>query len=567
MYTSKTLFSLVTDMSRNELFLPHIQRAFVWEEDQIIKLFDSLMRNYPIQTLLFWKTNEEIRARKFQNPIDKDCDLHDLYDRDKSRSGVEKTFVLDGQQRLQSLFCLFSGGILNEKTGEIKEAFFNTLEKGVTETDGLIHHVVFQSSVPGDEWYRLKDLMAIDNQKKPRDIAKQVISKIEANSHEQLPRETCEVIEDNLDQVVNILRSDGHFWIKELDGIANDFTYKKILEIFIRVNNGGTKLDSMDLMFASMKEGWDEIEEKIEGTVSILNSHGLSFDSLFVVKCIMCALNKGVDISPEKFDGSKGQEILEEITGEWDRLEKAFVALADLTKSKFKINSSGLVRTYNSLIPIYVFLASHPTPQEIEIPKIYSYYYKAQMLRWFDRQTDIIVSRICEYCRTSSGQFPLDKIINYFGQERDKPTTLSNDELNSARNRVYILNILYDRSNSTSPFDVRLKENMPQADHIYPKSILKKWGASAEKINSIGNFRFIGAIDNNRKRAELPSSYFERCKHSGIDIAKHLLVEKYYKDPSEMKGNLDSFIEFEESRFKLIKDYITSALELNSMKS
>lgn len=565
MYKPKTLFSLVTEMSKNELFLPHIQRAFVWEEEQIIKLFDSLMRNYPIQTLLFWKTNEEIRARKFQNPINKDCELHDLYDKDKSRSGIEKTFVLDGQQRLQSLFCLFYGGILDEKTNLTREAYFNTLEKNTNEEDGLIHHIEFRISSPGNEWYKIKDLMAIDNQKKPRDISKQIIAKIKQGSGDEPTREQHEAIEDNIDQLVSVLRSDGHFWIKEIDGVANDFTYKKILEIFIRVNNGGTKLDSMDLMFAAMKEGWEEIEEKIEATVSALNSHGLSFDSLFVVKAIMCALEKGVDISPDKFDGEKGKEILDEITREWDRLEKAFLALTDLTKRSLKANSPALVRTYNSLIPIYVFLANHPTPNEVEIPKIYSYYYKAQMLRWFDRQTDTIASKISDYCRTSNGEFPLDKIINYFGKERSKRTSLNDEDFNSARNRIYILNILYDRANSTSPFDVRLKENMPQADHIYPKSILKKLGASPEKINSIGNFRFIGAIDNNRKRAEPPSNYFKRCRENGIDVAKHLLVERYYKDPSEMKGDLNTFVEFERSRSDLIKRYINSALELTTI--
>jgi hypothetical protein len=38
-----------------------------WEEEQMLRLFDSLMRNYPIQTLLFWRTKDEIKARKFMS--------------------------------------------------------------------------------------------------------------------------------------------------------------------------------------------------------------------------------------------------------------------------------------------------------------------------------------------------------------------------------------------------------------------------------------------------------------------------------------------------------------------
>jgi uncharacterized protein with ParB-like and HNH nuclease domain len=74
-YKPRTLFRLI-DETNKALFLPHIQRPFVWEEDQMIRLFDSLMRNYPIQTLLFWRTKDEIKARKFMEQIDWDADRH-----------------------------------------------------------------------------------------------------------------------------------------------------------------------------------------------------------------------------------------------------------------------------------------------------------------------------------------------------------------------------------------------------------------------------------------------------------------------------------------------------------
>lgn len=74
MYKSMTLFSIIEQINRKELFLPHIQRPFVWEEDQMVRLFDSLMQNYPIQTLLFWRTKEKIKARGFMTQIEWDCE-------------------------------------------------------------------------------------------------------------------------------------------------------------------------------------------------------------------------------------------------------------------------------------------------------------------------------------------------------------------------------------------------------------------------------------------------------------------------------------------------------------
>src|SRR2546422_8798939 len=116
-YKPRTLFRLIQDINR-DLFLPHIQRPFVWDEEQMLRLFDSLMRNYPIQTLLFWRTKDEIKARKFMDTVDWDADLSDYYDKIKSKQDVEKTFVLDGQQRLQTLYALFKVGISGKNSTE-----------------------------------------------------------------------------------------------------------------------------------------------------------------------------------------------------------------------------------------------------------------------------------------------------------------------------------------------------------------------------------------------------------------------------------------------------------------
>src|SRR5262245_45205192 len=90
----------------------------------MLRLFDSLMRNYPIQTLLFWRTKDEIKARKFMEQVAWDCDLSDLYEPNISKEGREKVFVLDGQQRLQTLFAIFFGAITSPDNKHA-EAYFD----------------------------------------------------------------------------------------------------------------------------------------------------------------------------------------------------------------------------------------------------------------------------------------------------------------------------------------------------------------------------------------------------------------------------------------------------------
>jgi uncharacterized protein with ParB-like and HNH nuclease domain len=89
-------------------WLPNIQRPFVWSEEQTCRLFDSILREYPISTLLVWKTKSDIRCRKFIDnfrPEYRDS-LSDFF---VPQDTKRKCLVLDGQQRLQSLFIGLKG--------------------------------------------------------------------------------------------------------------------------------------------------------------------------------------------------------------------------------------------------------------------------------------------------------------------------------------------------------------------------------------------------------------------------------------------------------------------------
>src|SRR6266550_8109812 len=89
-------------------WLPNIQRPFVWSEEQICRLFDSILRQYPISTLLIWKTKSGIRRRKFIENFREEHRSH-LTDFYVPVDAKKKCLVLDGQQRLQSLFIGLMG--------------------------------------------------------------------------------------------------------------------------------------------------------------------------------------------------------------------------------------------------------------------------------------------------------------------------------------------------------------------------------------------------------------------------------------------------------------------------
>jgi len=115
----------------------------------MVMLFDSLMRNYPIQTFLFWRTKEHIKARNFMKQIEWDCELSKYYNEPASQKDREKVFVLDGQQRLQTLYGMFYGSIDGPDGTTPYESFLDLTDGAKPDEDGMLYGLEFKPSHPG----------------------------------------------------------------------------------------------------------------------------------------------------------------------------------------------------------------------------------------------------------------------------------------------------------------------------------------------------------------------------------------------------------------------------------
>src|SRR6266513_3009291 len=132
-------------------WLPNIQRPFVWSEEQICRLFDSILREYPISTLLIWVTNSSIRRRKFIDNWRDGLRLTNFY---VPQDNKKKCLVLDGQQRLQSLFIALKGSY------DERELYFDVLSGELAAPDDVRYKFKFlDSSQAPFPWIRFKDLV------------------------------------------------------------------------------------------------------------------------------------------------------------------------------------------------------------------------------------------------------------------------------------------------------------------------------------------------------------------------------------------------------------------------
>src|SRR5690606_38385232 len=109
--TALTIAEVINDIHRKRYLLPAIQREFVWDTEQIERLFDSLMRDYPISSFLFWKVDrDKVKDFEFYEFLRK---YHERNLRRNPKADVTGeegiTAVLDGQQRLTSLYIALKG--------------------------------------------------------------------------------------------------------------------------------------------------------------------------------------------------------------------------------------------------------------------------------------------------------------------------------------------------------------------------------------------------------------------------------------------------------------------------
>lgn len=543
-YKPTSLATLI-GLKNNQIFLPHIQRPFVWEHDQILRFLDSLMKNYPIQTFLFWKTRDAIKARKFMDDIVEDPDLSIYYDKNVSEQGREKIFVLDGQQRLQALFSAFSGTFFG------KDLYVDIVSGDSEIENGISYKFELHNNSCSLPLFKIKSLY--DDRRNAEEIADEINHKLSQVLTESPPESSQREkrVRRNISQLVSILREDKHLWIEELDGVAsNAYPYSTVLNIFIRVNSGGTKLDAADLMFAVMKESWAEIEQNLELVVANLNKSGrLNFDKNVVLKSLTSASGKGVTLDPDLFTGSAGDANLQLLENNWSQADRAFSQLRDFIYRDLKVYSDKVIRSYNALIPIFEYFFLNPSPCPKDILLLKSYYYSSQLFNWYSARTDQLLDAIHNMLKTHLTDFPLSEIRAYF-QKQNKEVNLSIQHLDDNRLRFIILNLMYVENFGTSPFDVAYKGNEPHIDHIYPRSKLTAFPTN--EVNHIGNYRYIGANENLRKRAESPSSYFLGLKTSGVNIERHLLVTEYSNDPNRLVDT--NYTDFRTKRVQSIFD-------------
>jgi uncharacterized protein with ParB-like and HNH nuclease domain len=436
-------------------WLPNIQRPFVWSEDQICRLFDSILREYPISTLLVWKTTSAIRRRKFIDNWKDTLRLSDFYVPEDTK---KKCLVLDGQQRLQSLWIGLCGSY------EGRELFFDILSGEVAAPDDVKYKFRFLTPVVEFPWVRFKDL--VFTTKKKRELQEEV------ESTASIPLSDAEKnkVTDHLDLIDRTFKMDEVITYQELDSIDNPTLYTEddVVEVFIRANSGGTRLGKSDLLFSLLSASWEVADEEMEDLLESLNKHGFLFDRDFVLKTSLALLGQGARYEVAKF---RKPGVREEVESKWTDIARAIQDVLDFVRGKTFIQCDKALPTYLVLIPL-VYVRYHYPRAWKEAQELDTYLLRSSMAGAFSGNVDNLLDGLIRRL----GELEHFDLQEVFGVMRSQGRSLELTEerfwqLGYGSDAVHLIfNLWYRTFNYTPAYD----NNLPQIDHIFPQALLKK---------------------------------------------------------------------------------------------
>lgn len=316
---------------RSEVYLlPAIQREFVWHADQITRLFDSIMREYPINSFLFWQIDDKNKHRfqfyKFLQKYRQYYGTHNPEANVEGLTGIQA--VLDGQQRLTSLYIGLTGTYAyklrrvwwadNEYVLPPRRLFLNISEESeeqdmvydfqwlIERESPLVNNLPFYRDKKGIFWFLTGRILDFVNQESLDDF-------LDANdfgAYTAFTRRTLRRLWAAIHEKKLI-----NYYLEESQDVD------KVVDIFIRTNAGGTRLSFSDLLLSMATAGWKTVDarKEIYGLVDDINKLGFSFDKDFVLKSLLVLFSRNIRFKIENFNA----ENIEKFEANWPRTRQA----------------------------------------------------------------------------------------------------------------------------------------------------------------------------------------------------------------------------------------------------
>ncbi len=568
----------VSDIIRQvnrDIFLPAIQREFVWGTDRIERLFDSIMADFPIGSFLYWRLEEKNKDEWPVYEFIREFDAKDPHNPPANMAGITKdiTLVLDGQQRITSLYIGLKGSYRYfyyrwRKT----RLYLNLLKPPVPNEDNpeeLTYGFAFREGAEpeGDKpqlWYLVGKILDFEDAEDAKaDMRPQL-----ANLTEE-QRENANKLIGRMHNRIHTTLVGNYYQEKSQD-------YDKVLQVFVRANSAGQTLEYSDLLLATATAKWETLDARseIHDFTDSINEIGTrySFGKDFVLKaCLYLSeaskdgqtVNLPIQYRVKNFT-RKNLRIIEE---DWERIKESLTTTVRLI-SRFGFNAKNVVAPL-TLLPIAFYLkkrgnASFDTSSKAEDAEaqvaIRKWFVFSTLKNAFGGSSDTTLTRLRELlagCNAST-QFPADMLYKSLGIE----PRFSDAEIDRILGYGYqgrytnlVLSLLYP--------DRDWKDAIFHEDHIFPQSgfqvrLLKKRGYDEARVRSyiakynvLANLQLLTDSENLSKNA---TPFDEWIKTRDATFRnRHLIPDLNSPEfPALTSYGFDFFEEFFKARTALI---------------
>ena len=468
---------LVERITSGDIRIPAFQRDFVWEPEQVAFLLDSIYKGFPIRTVILWRTDKRLNTEKklgqFALP--------------EPKKDYPVNYVLDGQQRITSLFSVFQSELKPENDSwtniyfdllaqeTLQESLFVALEQ--TEVD-LTRHFPVSTLFEPSEYRKATEVFKNDG--------------------------------TMLDRLDALQAKFKEYFIPNIVFESDDRS--KVAIVFERINRAGTDLSVFELLAAwSWSEEFDLVDEFADLEEDIAEHGFEELGSDRDLQLRICAAVISGETTPSKVLDLKGAEIREKFPS----IRAGILGALDFLKREAKVLHFKMLPFSAALVPLSVFFAT-----ELKDGKNYTEKQKQHLLRWFWRSTfskrysaDVNSRQAADIVEMLA--LSKDENHDFKHQKQELHVDFVKETFStgstSGRAHVLLLTSLQPHSflsgATIDPAKVLKKGSKHEFHHVFPRKYLELQGVDSKKINSIANICFLTRSDNNQIKASEPSKY------------------------------------------------------------
>lgn len=608
-YKSKRIQQVIEEIDHNKLYLPALQRKFVWGKPQIQLLFDSLMRNYPIGTFLFWNLHRKTAENYVFYEFLKEYDEQSPYNHRKTGAFTHEEIigVLDGQQRLSSIYiglmgthtekarykkvyektCLYLNLLslpysINEGRIEVQEDRnfefrFLMPEKAKTQSSRVVtlereNREAGETRVEQMYWLKVGDVLSWDTDPECDQLIDEIAVKCITDDQRNAIFQSRRYIRKCIETLHRRICKDellNYFEIAKED-------LEDILKIFIRVNSGGTVLSKPDLLFSTIVAIWADGREQIEELLKEINNKGdqFSFGNEYLMRCCLTLTDAPIVYKVNAFKA----ENVQKIQAEWPKIADAVRKTVDLLV-EFGFSGS-LLTSQNATIIIAYYIFKGGDLGKTSKDGIRKYLLHALLNRIFSSSQDQLLSALRNAFRTevntgsvvsyrlTDPKFSFEHLLET-GLPSRKSLAVTEADIDvflsykKGAESFFVLSLLYPQ--------LKFEDQVFHQDHIHPFAGFSEEALSALEIaksqqavwfeyrDCIPNLQLLNGRVNVSKNATPLITWMARMSQE-----EQSMFRQHHYFPDNVSLELSSFIAFYEKRREVLRAELQSVLAINN---